>query len=67
MISITLDDKDFVNAEEYFQRIRNEIANPKDDLLIQTLNAVQEKLSHKEAPAQSDLDVLTVSLNDYCG
>ena len=64
---MALDDKDFVNAEEYFQRIRNEIANPKDDLLIQTLNAVQEKLSHKEAPAQSDLDVLTVSLNDYCG
>ncbi|MYM58171.1 response regulator [Vibrio sp. OCN044] len=63
---MALDDKDFVNAEEYFQRIRNEIANPKDDLLIQTLNAVQEKLSHKEAPAQSDLDVLTVSLNDYC-
>lgn len=63
---MALEDENFVHAQEYFQRIKNEITGLKDDLLRQTLNAVQEKISRGETPMQSDLDVLTVSLNDYC-
>ncbi|MBU2895366.1 hybrid sensor histidine kinase/response regulator [Vibrio hepatarius] len=62
---MALEDKDIPLAEEYFQRLRTELADLKDVLLVQTLNAVQEKLSHGEVPTQSDLDVLTVSLNTH--
>ncbi|NOH62953.1 hybrid sensor histidine kinase/response regulator [Vibrio sp. RE88] len=53
-------------AQENFQALKAATTGIEDNHLEETLKAIQMKLTLGEVPSQSDLDVLTVLLKDFC-
>ncbi|MCG9679708.1 hybrid sensor histidine kinase/response regulator [Vibrio sp. Isolate24] len=61
-----LENGDLEEAQEHFQALKAVTTGIEDQHLEETLKAIQMKLTLGEVPSQSDLDVLTVLLKDFC-
>ncbi|MCG9596791.1 ATP-binding protein [Vibrio sp. Isolate25] len=63
---MSLENGDLEEAQEHFQALKAVTTGIEDQHLEETLKAIQMKLTLGEVPSQSDLDVLTVLLKDFC-
>ncbi|MCG9682722.1 ATP-binding protein [Vibrio sp. Isolate23] len=63
---MSLENGDLEEAQEHFQALKAVTTGIEDQHLEETLKAIQMKLTIGEVPSQSDLDVLTVLLKDFC-
>ena len=63
---MALENGDLEEAQEHFQALKAATIGIEDNHLEETLKAIQMKLTLGEVPSQSDLDVLTVLLKDFC-
>ncbi|ARC92608.1 histidine kinase [Vibrio coralliilyticus] len=63
---MALENGDLEEAQEHFQALKAATTGIEDNHLEETLKAIQMKLTLGEVPSQSDLDVLTVLLKDFC-